>query len=213
MSKNLDRWKVCENLNLKQSILLIAGYDPSDYEGENSNKPFPPQYYPILTAIVHDIREYDVPAKAMHIRIRKAGGVDEKPWEFPDEPWNIKHHEFDELETRIDVSDLKEWLKKKKIKSKFFLPEIENSEAYADPDSEFYAPKLAAAVEAWSAIVQDQSLRIGKSPKQAIEKWLQENKERYELSNEAIEQISTVANWNQKGGAPVTPSRKKHIKK
>jgi hypothetical protein len=52
-----------------------------------------------------------------------------------------------------------------------------------------------------------------KSPKQALDKWLRENAVRFGLTNDegkpieaAIEECSKVANWNQSGGAPKTPS-------
>ena len=53
----------------------------------------------------------------------------------------------------------------------------------------------------------------GKTPKQAIEKWLREHASEYGLTGAdgnpvvaAIEQISKVSNWRPEGGAAKTPT-------
>jgi len=73
-----------------------------------------------------------------------------------------------------------------------------------------YPPKLAAAIAAFEA-VNGSDLK-GKSPMDAMEKWLKDNakdhpcivhkadKDKY--NRDAIKQITKVANWKPKGGAP-----------
>lgn len=62
-----------------------------------------------------------------------------------------------------------------------------------------YPSELDIAIRAWLAI----SATGGKGkPKQRIREWLNSNTT--ELSNEAKERISTVANWDKKGGATST---------
>ena len=87
-----------------------------------------------------------------------------------------------------------------------------NGEHLIDPNHPRDAPKLAASVHAWLATA-DKDAISGKSPKQALEKWLRENAPKYGLSDEdgnpnadGIEQCAKVANWKQKGGAPKTPN-------
>ncbi|MND07504.1 hypothetical protein D3C83_295210 [compost metagenome] len=53
----------------------------------------------------------------------------------------------------------------------------------------------------------------GKSPKQALEKWLREHALEFGLTTEdgspngtGIEEAAKVANWQPGGGAPKTPS-------
>ena len=74
-----------------------------------------------------------------------------------------------------------------------------------------YAPKLAAAVNAWLA-VQAMPDTKGKSVKEALKKWLRENAATYGLTDDdgkanetGIDEVSKVANWEPKGGAPKTP--------
>lgn len=54
----------------------------------------------------------------------------------------------------------------------------------------------------------------GKSPKQALSKWLREHAAEFGLSDEegkpnetGIEEAAKVANWQPGGGAPKTPSQ------
>jgi len=84
--------------------------------------------------------------------------------------------------------------------------------------SPYYAPKLAAANDAWKAVTSDKTWLRGRSPKKAIELWLKENAARYGLLNKdgtpnatGIEEIAKVANWKPAGGAPTTPKdRREH---
>ena len=79
---------------------------------------------------------------------------------------------------------------------------------YLDPLHPRYAPKLAAAVRAWMA-AEDSA---GKTPKQALSKWLRENAITFGLmsdegkpNEQGIEECAKVANWRTDGGAPRTP--------
>jgi hypothetical protein len=79
---------------------------------------------------------------------------------------------------------------------------------YLDPKHPRYAPKLAAAVRAWSSVSDPK----GKTPKAALTRWLRENSAAYGLSDEegkpnelGIEECAKVANWQPGGGAPKTP--------
>ena len=54
----------------------------------------------------------------------------------------------------------------------------------------------------------------GKTPKQALLKWLGEHAAEFELAGEdgkpnesGIEEIAKVANWKPEGGAPKTPGQ------
>ena len=75
-----------------------------------------------------------------------------------------------------------------------------------------YAPKLAAAIRAWQAVSTDPKLLIGKTVKQALQKWLRINADRFELIKEdgspneqGIEEIAKICNWDTKGGPAKTP--------
>jgi hypothetical protein len=86
---------------------------------------------------------------------------------------------------------------------------------FLDPNHPRYSSKLAAATDVRQAMEDDHGLLIGKSPKIAMKKWLRSRRRKYGLvdaegkTNElAIEEISKVANWLLKGGAPKTPLQK-----
>jgi hypothetical protein len=99
------------------------------------------------------------------------------------------------------------WLKSKGITTGFFFPEATEAPDYLDKRNPRYAPKLAAAVQAWMSVTDPGK----KSPKQALDKWLREHAAEFGLTDEdgkpiesAVEEISKVANWKQSGGAPKT---------
>tara|TARA_R110000772_G_scaffold133645_3_gene242140 strand:+ start:858 stop:1583 length:726 start_codon:yes stop_codon:yes gene_type:complete len=109
----------------------------------------------------------------------------------------------------INVESLRQWLALKGFSTGFFFPVPVTTLDFLDPLNSRYAPKLAAAVKAWQAVTDPGR----KSPKQALDKWLREHAAEYGLTNDegkpietAIEECSKVANWNQTGGAPKTPT-------
>lgn len=111
--------------------------------------------------------------------------------------------------TTVARADLIEWLEGHGFRPSFFFPTATNDPDYLDPKNPRYAPKLAAAVRAWQAVTNTG----GKSPRQALEKWIREHAAQFGLTNDdgmptktAVEEIAKVANWNDKGGAPKTPS-------
>jgi len=83
------------------------------------------------------------------------------------------------------------------------LLEIEHEAAHkAD-----YPEVLQAAVDAFAAVHDDDDALRGKTAKQALQAWLV--KHRPKLSKNARTLAAEVANWQRKGGAPKTPTRKR----
>lgn len=79
---------------------------------------------------------------------------------------------------------------------------------YLDPKHPRYAPKLAAAVQAWLSVGDPR----GKHPKGALHAWLREHAGEFGLvdaqgkpNEQGIEECAKVANWQPVGGAPKTP--------
>jgi len=70
-----------------------------------------------------------------------------------------------------------------------------------------YPDVLQAAVDAFEAVHGDDDALRGKTAKQALHAWLV--KHRPELSNNARTLAAEVANWQRKGGAPKTPTKKR----
>ena len=114
-------------------------------------------------------------------------------------------------ETLIDVYELTAWLSKRGLTTGFFFPEECLGADYLNPDHDRYAPKMAAAIHAWEFVNSDPGLLKGKTPKQAIETWLRAHANDYGLTKEdgnpnetGIQEVSKIANWDTKGGAPRT---------
>ncbi len=110
--------------------------------------------------------------------------------------------------TIIERDDLRTWLASKGFHNGFFFEDSTHDHDYLDPKNPRYAPKLAAAIEAWQAVTDPGK----KTPKQALERWLRENASKFGLVDEegnpvnaAVEECSKVANWSPGGGAPKTP--------
>jgi hypothetical protein len=89
-----------------------------------------------------------------------------------------------------------EWMDWALQKQKISLEFINNG-ANLVFDEDKYPEELHIACDAYNEAIKDNSPI---SPKQKIKKILQ--KKYKHLSNEAIDRISTVANWNKEGGAP-----------
>ncbi len=121
---------------------------------------------------------------------------------FPD--WSL---------TIVAVADLKAWLASRGMVTGFFFPNrAESQPGYLDKAHPSYAPKLAAAIRAWEAVSSDPELLRGKTPKQALTKWLNEHAAAYGLTKEdgtpnatGVEEAAKLANWRPEGGASKTP--------
>mgnify|MGYP000202666331 CR=1 FL=1 len=116
----------------------------------------------------------------------------------------------------ITVDDLRAWLLSRGYSTGFFFQNKTTEPDYFNKNSPYYAPKLAAAIRAWEAISTDEKYSAnGKTVKQNLMNWLIAHASEYDLikddgdiNNEAIEnQLSKVANWNDKGGASKTPTK------
>lgn len=108
----------------------------------------------------------------------------------------------------VDVEEIRAWLQIKGMRTGFFFPNAVDAPDYLDPKNLRYAPKLAAGVRAWQAVTDPG----GKHPRQALMKWLREHAAEFGMTdedgapvNQAVEDVSKVANWKPGGGAPRTP--------
>lgn len=67
-----------------------------------------------------------------------------------------------------------------------------------------YTEELQAAIDAYEAVRGNPESTQGRTPKQALLSWLEEN--RSNLGSNARERIATMCNWEPQGGAPATPT-------
>ncbi len=204
---DLNCWHLCEELSILQAALLFAGQDPSgeyhDVERRYAQNR-PNGYEAAKTAIVNGISKKLINGEL---------SLDIKYDEYSN-PYS-ETHELDLEKSYVSVVSLKKFLKKKGFTHGFFFPDEPEQPNYLNSENACYAPKLAAAVTAWEIVSNDKSKQKGKTPKQALEKWLREHANEYGLTDEngnpisaAIDQIAKVANWKPEGGAAKTPNLK-----
>lgn len=108
----------------------------------------------------------------------------------------------------IERQDIVDWLQTRGFLASFFFPKATDAPDYLEPENPRYAPKLAAAVRAWQSVADV----AGKTPKQALMKWLREHAAEFAMTDDegkpnetAIEEAAKMANWQPGGGAPKTP--------
>jgi hypothetical protein len=206
----IDYWRLCDELSVVQAALLIVGQDPSDWQESvelNYTQSKPPGYDAARAALIHAIEGKRLRATIVYddeAPVRNP--IDDDPVPYCPEPHPSWH------ESRISVEDLQDWLISRGIRTGFFFPASEPLPDYLSRLHPNHSPKLAAAIEAWTAISGDAELRRGKSVKQALSIWLRQHANEFGLTKEdgnpneqGIEDIAKIANWDTKGGAPKTP--------
>ena len=210
----LDYWHLCDELTVAQAALLIAGYDPAQrllvmYEDVFER---PEKFTATLTALVHAILGGRLHANLSHEPIWDPEANTMVQQDSGEPNWD---------KTTVFVEDLKKWLSSRGINSGFFFPQpsetcVSKTPGYLDSTHSHYAPKLAAAIAAWHAVDANPELTRGKTPKQALEEWLEKHAEQFGLVNEkdgtlnagGITETAKTSNWDLKGGVPPTPTKR-----
>ena len=193
----ISRWKLADELNVFQIALLLADYDPSEFEIDAYDR-WPPEVRADISGALHSLKNAALSGKISY-----------------KEEFNYHHdgQELDWYNSMLDVESLRVWLRLKNFKDGFFLERPTESHGLADRSSQYYAPKLAAAVRAWNEVTSDLQALNGKSPKKALEIWLRKHANEFGLTGPdgnpnklGIEEICKVANWKLTGGASPTPT-------
>jgi len=195
-------WRLCAELTINQAALLIVGVDPSEEMGSQCES----------WKIHERPKGYEAVKSSISVAMRhgKASGN-----LIPFFEYDINGNQCGEVAgsvntaaSMVDVESLKAWMRSCGIETGFFFPGEAGVPGYLDPDHSRYSGKLAAAVSAWQAVTDP----VGKSPKQALEKWLREHATEFGLTDDdgnpvaqAMEECSKVANWQPGGGASKTP--------
>jgi hypothetical protein len=209
---------------------LIQPHDskPDSYYKNNSGRPYylelsdksdwPADLWPLFSAVRSAIDYGHLPASIVHAgggtHMQYIGATYTVP--IGEGKCKVEYtvlHEPDWNKTRVFISEVRKWLHAKgRTDNVFFLHNQHISkEPYLDTSHSRYSSKLAAAVTAWMDIEENQDWLKNKSPKQAITKRLNEIASQFGLTgedgkpiNQAITDISKVANWDTTGGAPKT---------
>jgi hypothetical protein len=196
---DLDYWRLCDELSVIEAALLTVGLSPSEYSFvENWNIEKQPRGYQAAKIAIRNA-----------LRSGKIKGTVEPEYtsDFNDNAEPIIGS-VDLQASRVEVESLKDWLVSRGFHQGFFFPTSHEAPDYLNASNPRFAPKLAAAVRAWLAVKETD----GRSPKQALTKWLREHAVAFDLTNEdgtpnetGIEEAAKVANWQPGGGAPKTP--------
>jgi hypothetical protein len=202
--EGLDLWRLCDELSVIQAALLIAGADPSSdaqYVENWDCERRPIGYEAAKTAISNALRRGSINGQL----------IPNYEYDINGNTCGVVTDSIDISKSRVDVESLRAWLGDRGLRTGFFFPEPVVSGDYLDPKHPRYAPKLAAAVLAWLAVESESALK-GKTPKQALTKWLREHAPRFGMTDDegkpnetGIEETAKVANWQLTGGAPKTP--------
>lgn len=192
--EELDFWKICDSLTVKQATLLTLGHNPEKYQNTTTSI-FPTGYIAIFSALKKAVESNKIEAK-------------------------IKYNDSDNSSinwdtTELDLESIRKWILPKNISNNTFFETSSNKHLnFMFPWHEYFPPKLRTAHHAWSLVTGHPELLIGKTPKQALEKWIRERADLYDLLKEdgsynetAIEEIVKVANWKPEGGVAKTASQ------
>ena len=195
---DLDYWRLCDELSIYEAAVLVIGRSPGRLPHvENWNRDKRPEGYEAAKTAVRNA-----------LRGGRIKGKIEPEYESD---FNGNSHPVADsiaLSSRVEVESLKAFLASRGFRRGFFFPERTETPDYLDPGNPRYAPKLAAAVRAWQAVMDPS----GRHPKQALAKWLRENAAEFGLTDDegkpnetGIDETAKVANWQPGGGAPKTP--------
>jgi hypothetical protein len=192
-----SRWKLADGLSVYQIALLIAGYDPAEFESDQYSK------WPV---------EVKMEISPFLIAIKNAARSGKLVFKEITEDWGEGNTTSWEMSI-VDIDSLCEWMRSRNFHDGFFIQSPDDVDQLSNSGSEFYAPKLAAAVHAWNEVTANPEALNGKTPKRALEVWLRKHANEYGLTNKdgnpnelGIEEICKVANWKPAGGASPTPT-------
>lgn len=195
--ERLEYWKLCDEYSIMHAALIFSGYFPQDVESnmDSFNEKNFPGYVATRTALCGAIR---------------AGKI--SPVYFADSINNDDEGTYIDIRrTLLSANDLFLFFKRKGYIVEHFERDA-NIGHISNESGPTFPLKLAAANKAWAAVTSNPSLISGKTPKQALTKWLLDNAAELGLlkkdgtpNNAGIEEVCKVANWKPEGGAPPTP--------
>lgn len=197
-----EYWRLATRLRIADAIQIILGIEPQS-SGLRLDQPhkWPNGFSALRESIVSAIRTDALEGGLIYEELDAFGDP------VTEETTGPRRHVVDLYESWVDTADLKHWLSENGFEGGYFFYGRNQQLAFLDSDGARYAPKLAAAVEAWIAFDEFSTERG--TPKQRLKTWLRSNAARFGLTNEdgtaaesVIEDIAKIANWAPAGGAP-----------
>lgn len=187
-----ESWKIKGSATINEAAMLICDENPSILKDKPDAYRSVEGFYPVQEALIEYLDNEDK-------RETIAMGESLRGWVSPDPSLYS-----------VSYGHIKEWLLTTNSRPEFFFSkkEIGSIPPYLDPMHKNYSPKLAAAIEVWSALASDPGLLKRKSVQNAAREWLIKHADKYEFikgekkwNDAAIEQIFKIINWT-KGGPP-----------
>lgn len=133
----IERWKLADELTVYQIALLIAGYDPAEFERDQPQM-WPDNVRQDISPFLNAVKNAARSGKLAFTPVRY-----ENSYSSDDINWD---------ESTISIDSLCDWLRLRSFQDGFFVCGKGHVDRIADPSSEFYAPKLGAAVRAWNEV-------------------------------------------------------------
>lgn len=202
-------WRMHDQLSVRTAAILMCGGDPSPYGNGADQLGFDAAFSALKQAVLRgDIEatlSYSDPTLGTWPSPYDSQGTT-TPSVANTSPTKDREPDWDK--TQLDVTSVKAWISSKGIPDSFFVTSVkrEGPQPYMDPSHPHFSPELAMAVETWCALAPNLELNTG--TRKEIEAWLETNWKDEWLgpqTNNAMERISMVVNWNKKGGASSTP--------
>lgn len=181
-------WEHAEAVELLDAAHLLTATKPHP---NTHNRVLPPN----VEAMLQTLRQTILLG---HLPVLAVWGWDDNGDREPINVRDVTPHTALHSCTTVKVCDLVAWCDSRGIAHPWGASQTKHAAVMAT-----YPDELRAAIEAFEAVRHDPKATSGKSAKQAIRAWLDGHKR--DLSKEARERISIVANWQEKGGAPKTP--------
>ncbi|HEX7342164.1 MAG TPA: hypothetical protein VF269_07800 [Rhodanobacteraceae bacterium] len=183
-------WREIDTLTLVEAAYLLGGIDPGPYrQGAMFAIPVPEHWIRVLMR--------SVKTKVLRAHIVVIRGMGENTEAIPPEAISM-HDVIVPGKTEITADHFVDWCKGMHAPIPWQFLERANRQQPC-PDLQ-YPAKLRAAIHAFNALHGDPAKLHGKSPKQAIKAWLEENTD---LGPTARDDVAKVANW-EPGGGPGT---------
>ncbi len=204
------------SFSIIEASALIAGHPPSDWrENTDWNNEFDGTYS-LANASDHEKTVFDVAmSRITHdVEIGELKAIIKTNSSMQlfktdtQEAWQAKAV-LDIFQTRIKRDDLVNWLKKRHCYPDFFFNN-DNTSEHLKRDN-YYAPKLAALMEAWKETKQAHiDNRLNGTVKQHAEKWLEENAKIYGIDSlKNFKDLAAVVNFEPDGGRKPTLDKDK----
>ncbi|MFN4183665.1 MAG: hypothetical protein ACK4M6_02695 [Hyphomonas sp.] len=194
-------WRLADTLSVIEASLLVLGIEPQDLADDierriEANQP--DGYRAVKAGILAGLKSKSLQGWLKHP-------------EHTDFHGNLSQDDtrYDLHASYVQVESLITWLRSRGFATGYFFSEDPQHHGLKDVNHPRYAPKLAAAVEAWESY--DEESPAPGTAKQKLATWLRLHAAKYGLTDAdgklretVIEHLATIANWATKGGAPKT---------